>query len=81
MKHTISTTEAEVSIPKKKSKHNLTKNSSTSSTLPSLEAFFSSVFFNVVVQDDPAVVKLAYDTNVSRNFIEEYANLPSHSYP
>jgi hypothetical protein len=61
MKHTISTTEAEVSLPKKKFKHTAASTSTTPPTLPSLEAFISNFVFNLIIQDDLAITKLAYD--------------------
>jgi hypothetical protein len=61
MKHKISTTEAEDSLPKKKSKHTATSSSTNPSTLPSLEAFISNFVFNLIIQDDLAITKLAYD--------------------
>jgi hypothetical protein len=73
MKRTTSDTEAEVLAPKKKTKRNSTKLSTTTSSLTCLEAFFANFFFNAVIQTDPAVVKLAYDKNVSRKLISMYS--------
>jgi hypothetical protein len=69
MKHTISTTEAEVSPPKRKSKHTATSTSTTPSTLPSLEAFIANYVFNLIIQDDPTITKLAHEKNTSRKLI------------
>jgi hypothetical protein len=71
MKRTEFPIEAEVSIPKKKLKRDQNKDPSASPHPPSLEAFLANFFFSASIQEDPAVVRIAYK-NVSPKLITVY---------